>query len=104
VRAKPNAREDRLTRDAEGVLVARVAERPVDGKANRAIQALVARKLDVARSDVMIVSGDSARLKRVAIAGASRAYVQASRDRASAGGVELMRSLEAIATEGRIRG
>ncbi len=78
VRAKPNAREDRLTRDAEGHLVARVSERPVDGKANQAIQALVAKKLDVARRDVKIVGGERGRLKRVAISGASRELVQAA--------------------------
>ncbi len=81
VRAKPNARAERLTRDADGGLVARVKAVPVDGRANAAIQALLARALDVPRRGVTIASGGRSRQKRIAIAGTSPECVQAAIDR-----------------------
>ena len=81
VRAKPNARAERLTRDADGGLVARVKAVPVDGRANAAVQALLARALDVPRRGVTITSGARSRQKRVAIADVSPESIQSAIDR-----------------------
>ena len=50
-------------------LKARVSAVPEDGKANAALVALVAKTLDVAKSSVSIVSGQTARLKRLEVRG-----------------------------------
>ncbi len=50
-------------------LKARVRAVPEDGKANTALVALLAATLDVPKSAVRIVSGATARLKRVEIVG-----------------------------------
>ena len=81
VRAKPNARAEGLTRDADGGLVARVKAAPVDGRANAAIQALLARALDVPRRGVTITGGARSRQKRIAVAGISPECVQAAVER-----------------------
>lgn len=65
VRAKPRARVERLTRNADGTLTARVTAPPVQGKANAAIEELVARSLGMRRRDVTIRGGAGSRLKRV---------------------------------------
>ena len=49
-------------------LAVKVAAPPVEGAANEAVIALLARELGVAKSAVSIVSGESSRLKVVRIA------------------------------------
>jgi uncharacterized protein YggU (UPF0235/DUF167 family) len=57
--------------DAEPpVLVVRVRERAVEGKANEAVLAQVAQAFDVARRDVRLVSGAKSRTKLLEIDGA----------------------------------
>lgn len=48
---------------------ARIAAAPVDGAANAALVVLVARAFGVAKSAVTVVAGETARLKRLRIAG-----------------------------------
>ncbi len=81
VRAKPNARAEGLTRDADGGLVARVKAAPVDGRANAAIQALLARSLGVPARGVTITGGAHSRRKRIAVSGLSPKDVQAAIER-----------------------
>lgn len=68
LRVKPNARVDALEQLADGSWLAQVRAAPVDGKANAAVIALVARHFDVARTRVSIRSGAGARLKRIDVA------------------------------------
>ena len=73
VRLTPRAGRDRIDGIAEAdgrpVLVARVAAPPVEGAANAALVALVAKTLGVARSAVALEAGGTARVKRLRIAG-----------------------------------
>ncbi len=78
VRAKPRARVARLTRGGDGALIARVTAPPVDGKANAAIEALIASTLGLRRSEVTIASGVGSRLKRVEIRCADAASLRAA--------------------------
>ncbi|QCI64757.1 hypothetical protein E8M01_11300 [Phreatobacter stygius] len=59
---------DRLA-DGRAVVKARVRAVPEDGKANAALEQLVADRLGVARSQVSVVQGKTARLKTVAVHG-----------------------------------
>jgi uncharacterized protein len=67
VKVKPNARTAALSVQANGTWLAQVAAAPVDGQANEALIALVARHFGVRRAQVHIKTGASARLKRVQI-------------------------------------
>jgi uncharacterized protein (TIGR00251 family) len=74
VRLTPRARADRILgieTDARGqrVLKVAVAAPPIDGKANEALVALLARQFALPKSAVSVVSGAGARIKRVALAG-----------------------------------
>ncbi|MBY0256921.1 DUF167 domain-containing protein [Methylobacterium sp.] len=62
---------DGLVADAEGrvALQVRVAAPPVEGAANAALIAYLAKALKLRRSDVRIVSGETARLKIVVLSG-----------------------------------
>ena len=55
--------------DGGSPLKARVAAAPEWGKANAALIALLAKKLAIAKARISIVSGETARMKAVQIAG-----------------------------------
>ncbi len=59
--------------DGRSVLKARVRAAPTGGEANRALIAVFAKALDVARSKVTLAAGESARIKRIAIEGDGKA-------------------------------
>jgi uncharacterized protein len=57
----------------EGVLQARVSAPPVDGKANRALCRLIAKRVGVAPSRVSVIRGQRAREKLVRVEGVDEA-------------------------------
>jgi uncharacterized protein (TIGR00251 family) len=59
---------DRLA-DGSVVLKARVAAAPSEGEANAALMRMIAKALGVPPRDVAIASGDTGRIKRLAVAG-----------------------------------
>jgi len=69
VRVTPRSSRTSFTRGPGGVFAARVNAPPVDGAANDAVMVLVARSFGVPRRAVTILSGDTARDKRLAIEG-----------------------------------
>ncbi|MBB3313541.1 hypothetical protein FHT78_005335 [Rhizobium sp. BK196] len=74
VRLTPNGGRDAIggiEPDGEGemLLKARVSTAPEKGKANKALIALVAKSLSIAKSSVSIVSGDTSRKKILRIDG-----------------------------------
>ena len=82
VRLTPAGGADRIDGrafDAEGVLYikARVRAAPEDGKANAALEALLAKALGVAKSNVSVTRGQTARMKTVEVDGASESEIAA---------------------------
>ncbi|MCK9688463.1 DUF167 domain-containing protein [Scleromatobacter humisilvae] len=64
----PNARRTEVDRLHDGALRVRLAAPPIDGRANEALIAWLARSLGVAKRDVEVLRGESSRRKQVAIA------------------------------------
>lgn len=82
MRLTPSGSADRIdgwSRDANGerVLKARVRAAPEDGKANAALEALLAKEIGVAKSKVSVARGTTARLKLVNIDGADASAIEA---------------------------
>jgi uncharacterized protein (TIGR00251 family) len=69
VRLRAGARSDELVGIRDAVLLARVSAPPVDGRANRALCRLIARRVGVAPSKVTIVHGRRSREKLVRVQG-----------------------------------
>jgi hypothetical protein len=69
VRVIPRAGRTAIAGVRGNALLVRLAAPPVDGAANDALIALIARQFDRPKRDVAIVAGPSSRDKRVAIAG-----------------------------------
>lgn len=69
VRVTPRGGRDALTAGTEEHFAARLSAPPVDGAANAALVPLVAKHFGVPKRAVTIVAGETARLKRLHIAG-----------------------------------
>jgi uncharacterized protein (TIGR00251 family) len=67
VRAIPRAARDELAGMRDGRLLVRVTAPPVDGRANAAVCALIAKRAGVPKGAVSVVRGELARDKRVRI-------------------------------------
>ena len=75
VRVIPRAGRSGFAGLRDGALLVRLAAAPVDGAANDELIALVARALHRPKRDVVIISGERSRSKRIQVAGMNRAQV-----------------------------
>jgi uncharacterized protein len=76
IRLQPRARRDEVVGERAGAIVVRVTAPPVDGKANAALCAFVARAAGVAPSRVSVVRGRTSRDKVVRVEGVTPAALQ----------------------------
>jgi uncharacterized protein (TIGR00251 family) len=72
VKVVPRAASDEIVGFAADVLKVRVTAAPEDGRANRALEKLLATALGLKRSAVRVSSGHSSAHKRVTIEGLER--------------------------------
>ena len=77
VRLRPRGRGDELIGIENGVLQARVSAPPVDGRANKALCKLIAKRVGVAPSRVSVVRGEKSRDKLVRVEGIDEAALLA---------------------------
>jgi uncharacterized protein len=78
IRLQPRARRDEVVGERAGAIVIRVSAPPVDGKANAALCALIARAVNVAPSRVSVVRGQTSRDKVVRVEGVGDAQLRAA--------------------------
>jgi uncharacterized protein (TIGR00251 family) len=78
VRLKPRGSRDELLGVRDGVLEAKVTAPPVDGRANKALCKLVAKRVGVAPSRVAVVRGVKSREKVLRVDGIGSAEVDAA--------------------------
>ena len=76
VRLQARARRDELVGFRDRVLLARVCAPPVEGRANRALCRLIARRAGVATSRVTVVQGERSREKLVRVDGLDRSALK----------------------------
>lgn len=76
MRVTPRGGRDALAAGTDEHFTARLAAAPVDGAANAALVALVAKHFGVAKRDVTLVAGQTARIKRLTIAGDAATLAQ----------------------------
>ena len=78
IRLQPRASRAAVVGERDGRMVVRVTAAPVDGRANAALCALIAKRAGVPRSRVSVVRGQTARDKVVRVEGADAATVRAA--------------------------
>jgi uncharacterized protein YggU (UPF0235/DUF167 family) len=73
VRVVPRARRDELAGERDGALLVRVTAPPVEGRANAAVEKLLARSLRIAPSRVVVARGGRSPAKLVRVEGIDEA-------------------------------
>lgn len=76
VRMQPGAKQASLQRQADGVWKIRLRARAVEGQANAALVAQLAQWLDVPKSALRIVRGQTGRAKVVEVSGLDAAEIE----------------------------
>jgi uncharacterized protein (TIGR00251 family) len=76
IRLQPRAKRDEVVGERGDAIVIRVSAPPVDGKANAALCALIARRVGVAPSRVAVVRGQASRDKVVRVEGLTAVTVR----------------------------
>ncbi len=76
VRLQPRASRDELIAIRDGVLIARVTAPALQGRANRALCRMLAERLDVAPSRVVLARGERSREKLIEIDGIEQAELE----------------------------
>lgn len=76
VRVQPRASRDGVKGVREGALEVSLTAPPVEGEANSALVAYLAKRLGVAKRDVRIVQGETGRNKVLELRGVSEAGVR----------------------------
>ncbi len=66
VKVKPNSKKESIGFE-NGMIVVKIRERPIEGKANKALIEKLAKALGVAKSCIQIVGGEKSKNKRVSI-------------------------------------
>ncbi|HEX8754315.1 MAG TPA: DUF167 domain-containing protein [Solirubrobacterales bacterium] len=81
VRLRPRGHADELIGIEGGVLQARVSAPPVDGRANKALCKLIAKRVGVAPSRVSVLRGEKSRDKLVRVEGIDERELRAALSR-----------------------
>ena len=78
IKATPRARKSEISGADPDWLRVRLQAPPVDGKANAELTALFAKTFGIPKRSVVILTGDTSRLKRVKLTGVSAEAVTAT--------------------------
>ena len=78
IRLVPRGGRDAIVGERDGAVLIRVSAPPVEGRANAALIAFVAKTLRVPKSSVRIVRGETSRDKAIAVDGFAAAAVRAA--------------------------
>jgi uncharacterized protein len=81
VRLRPRGSKNELIGMRDGVLQAKVTAPPVDGRANRALCKLIAKRVGVAPSRVSVVRGVRSREKLIRVEGVAKAELETALER-----------------------
>jgi uncharacterized protein (TIGR00251 family) len=71
VKLLPRSSKNEIIGREDDVLKVKVTAPPVEGKANKALEQLLAKRLDLPKSNVEIISGERSRVKSIRIHGLS---------------------------------
>jgi uncharacterized protein len=71
VRVTPNSSSNHISLESDGKLAVKLTSPPVEGKANKDLVKLIAKKLGIPQSDVSIKRGEHSRDKVLVISGVS---------------------------------
>jgi uncharacterized protein (TIGR00251 family) len=78
IRLQPRGGRDQVMGERDGAVLIRISAPPVDGKANAALIAFVAKTVGVPKGSVAIIRGETSRNKIIRVAGRAADDVRAA--------------------------
>lgn len=78
IRLQPRGGRDQVMGERDGAVLIRISAPPVDGKANAALIAFVAKTVGVPKGSVVIIRGETSRNKIIRVAGRAADDVRAA--------------------------
>jgi uncharacterized protein (TIGR00251 family) len=78
IRLQPRGGRDQVMGERDGAVLIRISAPPVDGKANAALIAFVAKTVGVPKGSVVIIRGETSRNKVICVAGRAADDVRAA--------------------------
>ena len=78
IRLQPRGGRNAVVGERDGAVLIRISAPPVDGKANAALIAFVAKTIGVPKSAVTIIRGETSRSKVIRVEGRAPADVRAA--------------------------
>ena len=67
VKVKPNSKQQKIEEDPDGILVIWLKSPPVEGKANKELISVLAKKYQVSKSQIKILSGTTSKHKVIQV-------------------------------------
>jgi hypothetical protein len=77
IRVTPRSAREEVTGERGKSITIKLTAAPVKGAANRALLTFLSKRLDVPRSDISIIGGETGREKRLRVEGLDEATVRA---------------------------
>jgi len=74
----PNSKKNSVSGRHGDAIKIKIAAPPIDGKANKALVAFLARKLSLTKGNIVIKSGSSSRIKTIVITGIDKKHVEST--------------------------
>ena len=69
VKITPNAKQNSVISETDGVWTFKIASQPIEGKANAELIKYLSKILDIAKSNITIDKGQTSRIKKILIEG-----------------------------------
>ena len=69
IKVKPNSKTDEIIREADGSLKVKIKAQPVEGKANKYLVAYLSKVLNLPKSSITLLKGESNSFKTLEIDG-----------------------------------
>lgn len=67
LKVKPNSKKDEIIREADGSLKIKIRAQPVEGKANKYLVEFLCSVLDISKSKIVLLKGESGSFKTLKI-------------------------------------
>jgi uncharacterized protein (TIGR00251 family) len=83
VKVKPNSKTDEIIREDDGSFKVKIRAQPVEGKANKYLLAYLGKVLNLSKSSIMLLKGESNSFKTLEI-DATEDYVTEALNKATA--------------------
>ncbi|HWY38011.1 MAG TPA: DUF167 domain-containing protein [Bacteroidia bacterium] len=67
IKVKPNSFKDEISLDAEGNMLVKIKEKPIDGAANEYLIKFLAKEFNISKNSIVLEKGMNGRFKKLSL-------------------------------------